>query len=141
VAQTGEGRARRVLMVRAAGGVVVREDGGAREVVVVHRPAYDDWTLPKGKARKGESDEDCAVREVQEETGLRCKRGRELASTSYLDSAGREKLVRYWLMRPADGTLRPSNEVDEARWISFDEADRLLTYEHDRVVLRSAVRS
>jgi 8-oxo-dGTP pyrophosphatase MutT (NUDIX family) len=128
-------------MVRAAGGVVVREDGGAREVVVVHRPAYDDWTLPKGKARKGESDEDCAVREVQEETGLRCERGRELASTSYLDSAGREKLVRYWLMRPADGTLRPSNEVDEARWISFDEADRLLTYEHDRVVLRSAVRS
>ena len=128
-------------MVRAAGGVVVREDGGAREVVVVHRPAYDDWTLPKGKARKGESDEDCAVREVQEETGLRCKRGRELASTSYLDSAGRKKLVRYWLMRPADGTLRPSNEVDEARWVSFDEADRLLTYEHDRVVLRSAMRT
>jgi 8-oxo-dGTP pyrophosphatase MutT (NUDIX family) len=128
-------------MVRAAGGVVVREDGGAREVVVVHRPAYDDWTLPKGKARKGESDEDCAVREVQEETGLRCKRGRELASTSYLDSAGREKRVRYWLMRPADGTLRPSNEVDEARWVSFEEADRLLTYEHDRVVLRSAART
>jgi 8-oxo-dGTP pyrophosphatase MutT (NUDIX family) len=128
-------------MVRAAGGVVVREGGGAREVVVVHRPAYDDWTLPKGKARKGESDEDCAVREVQEETGLRCKRGRELASTSYLDSAGREKRVRYWLMRPADGTLRPSNEVDEARWVSFDEADRLLTYEHDRVVLRSAMRT
>jgi 8-oxo-dGTP pyrophosphatase MutT (NUDIX family) len=128
-------------MVRAAGGVVVREGGGAREMVVVHRPAYDDWTLPKGKARKGESDEDCAVREVQEETGLRCKRGRELASTSYLDSAGREKRVRYWLMRPADGTLRPSNEVDEARWVSFDEADRLLTYEHDRVVLRSAMRA
>jgi 8-oxo-dGTP diphosphatase len=128
-------------MVRAAGGVVVREDGGTREVVIVHRPAYDDWTLPKGKARKGESDEDCAVREVQEETGLRCERGRELASTRYLDSAGREKLVRYWLMRPADGTLGPSNEVDQARWISFDEADRLLTYEHDRVVLRSAVRS
>ena len=128
-------------MVRAAGGIVVREGGGAREVVVVHRPAYDDWTLPKGKARKGESDEDCAVREVQEETGLRCKRGRELASTSYLDSAGREKRVRYWLMRPADGTLRPSNEVDEARWVSFDEADRLLTYEHDRVVLRSAMRT
>jgi 8-oxo-dGTP pyrophosphatase MutT (NUDIX family) len=128
-------------MVRAAGGIVVREGGGTREVVVVHRPAYDDWTLPKGKARKGESDEDCAVREVQEETGLRCKRRRELASTSYLDSAGREKLVRYWLMRPADGTLRPSNEVDDARWVSFDEADRLLTYEHDRVVLRSAMRT
>jgi 8-oxo-dGTP pyrophosphatase MutT (NUDIX family) len=128
-------------VIRAAGGVVVRKKDGSHDVVVVHRPAYDDWTLPKGKVREGESDEDCAVREVEEETGLRCKRGRELAGSSYLDSAGREKIVRYWLMRPADGTLRPSHEVDEARWVSFDEADRLLTYEHDRAVLRSAVRA
>jgi 8-oxo-dGTP diphosphatase len=128
-------------VIRAAGGVVVREAGGDPEVVVVHRPAYDDWTLPKGKVRKGESDEDCAVREVEEETGLQCKRGRELASTSYLDSSDREKLVRYWLMRPTGGTLRPSKEVDEARWVTYDEADRILTYEHDRVVLRSAARA
>ncbi len=123
--------------VRAAGGVVVRNEGGASEVVVVHRPKYDDWTLPKGKALPGESDEDCAVREVEEETGLRCERGPELASTSYRDSAGRPKIARYWLMRPVGGQLEASNEVDEARWLSLAEADRLLTHERDRDVLRS----
>ena len=116
----------------------MQEENGVREVVLVHRPAYDDWTLPKGKAHEGESDEDCAVREVEEETGLRCERGRELVSSSYRDSAAREKLVRYWLMRPTDGTLRPSREVDEARWFPYDEAERILSYERDRVVLRSA---
>ena len=125
-------------MIRAAGGVVVRDENGVREVVVVHRPAYDDWTLPKGKARKGESDEDCAVREVEEETGLRCMRDRELASTAYLDSRDREKVVRYWLMRPTSGTLSPTDEVDEARWVPWDEADDLLSYDRDRDVLRSA---
>jgi 8-oxo-dGTP diphosphatase len=125
-------------MIRAAGGVVVREENGVPEVVVVHRPAYDDWTLPKGKARKGESDEDCAVREVEEETGLRCTRGQELPSTRYLDSADREKVVRYWLMRPTGGTLRAAHEVDEARWVSFDEAERILSYARDRDLLRSA---
>jgi 8-oxo-dGTP diphosphatase len=126
-------------VIRAAGGVVVRDENGVREVVVVHRPAYDDWTLPKGKARKGESDEDCALREVEEETGLRCERGRELASTSYRDSRDRDKLVRYWLMRPTGGTLSPADEVDEARWVRWDEADGLLTYARDRDVLRSAL--
>ena len=107
----------------------MREENGVREVVLVHRPAYDDWTLPKGKARRGESDEDCALREVEEETGLRCERGRELATSSYLDAADREKLVRYWLMHPTNGTLRPTREVD---------AERILSHERDRVVLRSA---
>jgi 8-oxo-dGTP pyrophosphatase MutT (NUDIX family) len=118
--------------------VVVRDENGYPEVVVVHRPAYDDWTLPKGKAKKGESDEDCAVREVEEETGLRCTCSRELQSISYLDSAGREKVVRYWLMQPDGGELRPADEVDDARWVSCQEADRLLTYQRDRHVLRSA---
>jgi 8-oxo-dGTP pyrophosphatase MutT (NUDIX family) len=128
-------------VIRAAGGVVVRKRRGGHEVVLVHRPAYDDWTLPKGKARLDESDENCAVREVREETGLRCKRGRELAGLSYLDAEGREKTVRYWLMRPFEGTLQPSHEVDDARWVSFEEADRLLTYDRDRAVLRSAVHA
>ena len=128
-------------MIRAAGGVVVRDVNGVREVVVVHRPAYDDWTLPKGKARKGESDEDCALREVEEETGLRCERGRELAGSSYRDGADREKVVRYWLMRPADEALRPTGEVDEARWLPCNEAEQLLSYERDRVVLRSAAKA
>jgi 8-oxo-dGTP diphosphatase len=125
-------------VIRAAGGVVVRDVNGVLEVVVVHRPAYDDWTLPKGKAHRGESDEDCALREVEEETGLRCERGPELAGSSYRDAADREKVVRYWLMRPADETLRPTREVDEARWVPYDEAERILSYERDRVVLRSA---
>jgi 8-oxo-dGTP diphosphatase len=125
-------------VIRAAGGIVVRDENGVREVVVVHRPAYDDWTLPKGKARKGESDEDCAVREVEEETGLRCERGRELANSSYRDSRDRDKVVRYWLMRPTGGTLGAAGEVDEARWVRWEEAGDLLIYERDRAVLRSA---
>jgi 8-oxo-dGTP diphosphatase len=125
-------------VIRAAGGVVARTRNGAPEVVLVHRPAYDDWTLPKGKAKKGESDEDCAVREVEEETGLRCRPERELESVSYRDSSDREKVVRYWLMQPDGGELRAENEVDDARWVSPEEAERLLSYERDRAVLRSA---
>jgi 8-oxo-dGTP diphosphatase len=125
-------------MIRAAGGVIARERDGVAEVVVVHRPAYDDWTLPKGKAKKGESDEDCAVREVEEETGLRCTRGRELESVLYLDSTGRPKVVRYWLMQADGGELRPEREIDDVRWVSYGDAERLLSYERDRVVLRSA---
>ena len=124
-------------VVRAAGGVVVRDDLGALEVVVVHRPRYDDWSLPKGKALAGESDEACALREVEEETGLRCSLGAELASVSYRDSRDRPKAVRYWLMRPAGGRLDPSNEVDDARWVPFAEAEAMLTYARDREVLRS----
>jgi 8-oxo-dGTP diphosphatase len=127
-------------MIRAAGGVVVRDEGGVREVVLVHRPKYDDWTLPKGKAHPGESDEDCALREVEEETGLRCQLGPELESASYTASAGRPKVVRYWLMQPVGGSLDPAYEVDEARWVPFDDAEESLTYERDRKVLLSAAR-
>jgi 8-oxo-dGTP pyrophosphatase MutT (NUDIX family) len=124
-------------VVRAAGGVVVRDGPGAREVVVVHRPQYDDWTFPKGKALPGESDEACALREVEEETGLRCELEAELSSTSYRDSADRPKVVRYWLMRPVGGTFGAATEVDEARWLPLGGAIALLSYERDREVLRS----
>jgi 8-oxo-dGTP diphosphatase len=123
--------------VRAAGGVVVRDDLGTLEVVIVHRPRYDDWTLPKGKALAGESDEACALREVEEETGLRCSLGAELASVSYRDSRDRPKVARYWLMRPVGGRLSAANEVDDARWVPFAEAEALLTYSRDLEVLRS----
>ena len=103
--------------VRAAGGVVVRRQDGQDEVLVVHRPRYDDWTLPKGKLKGRESDEECALREVEEETGLRCRLGRELQSVSYVDRHGRKKFVRYWEMTPLEGTFAPSNEVDEVRWL------------------------
>src|SRR5205807_7477574 len=98
-------------LVRAAGGVVVQwRDDGKLEVLLVHRPAYNDWSLPKGKAHEGESDEDCALREVKEETGVRCELGPEVDSTSYVDGKGRPKLVRYWLMWPVAGIAQPYAE-------------------------------
>jgi 8-oxo-dGTP diphosphatase len=123
-----------VTIVRAAGGVVVR-DG---DVVLVHRPKYDDWTFPKGKAHEDESDEACAVREVAEETGLRCRLVDELPATDYIDSRGRPKHVRWWRMEPvADDGFSPNDEIDEVRWVAPDEASTLLTYERDRDLLAS----
>lgn len=104
-------------------------------VLLVHRPRYDDWTFPKGKAQDGESDESCALREVSEETGFDCRLGAELRSTSYRDSRGREKRVRYWVMNVAGGEFHPSAEVDEIRWCTKDDAARLLSYPRDRGVL------
>jgi 8-oxo-dGTP diphosphatase len=118
--------------VKASGGVVLR--GG--QVAVVHRPRYDDWSFPKGKLDAGESWEDAALREVEEEIGLRCRLGEELPPTSYRDPKGRAKVVRYWLMEPLDGEFLPSDEVDEVRWLAPAEADRLLSYGHDRELLR-----
>ena len=125
-------------MIRAAGGVVVRERDGGFLVLLVHRPRYGDWTFPKGKADAGESDEECARREVEEETGLRCELERELPSTSYVDGHGRAKRVRYWLMRPVGGELAFEHEVDEAIWLPPQEARRRLSYERDRAVLDAA---
>ena len=87
-------------VVRAAGGVVVRETGAGRRLLLVHRSKYDDWTFPKGKAEDGETDEACALREVQEETTLRCRLARPLPSTRYVDAKGRPKVVRWWVMEP-----------------------------------------
>jgi 8-oxo-dGTP pyrophosphatase MutT (NUDIX family) len=123
--------------VRAAGGVVIRSRDGAPEVLLVHRPKYDDWTFPKGKAAPGESDEDCAIREVEEETGLRCALTVELAGTSYSDSRGRPKRVRYWAMRAESGGFTSHAEVDEIRWLPLDEAAAALIYARDRDVLAS----
>ena len=122
-------------MIRAAGGVVVRAGADGPEVLVVHRPRYDDWTFPKGKAEPGETDEDCALREVEEETGLRCELVRELPSTSYVDARGRPKVVRYWLMRVVGGELAFLHEVDAAAWLSPGEAAERLTYDRDVPVL------
>ena len=121
--------------VEAAGGVVVR-DG---QVLLVHRPAYDDWTLPKGKLDRGESFEDAALREVQEETGMHCVLGRELPSVEY-EVRGRPKVVRYWLMEVESdgGGFTPNDEVDELCWAEPAEAFELLSYDRDREVLAAA---
>ena len=122
--------------MKASGGLVWRRAGGGIEVALVHRPRYDDWSFPKVKLDPGESWEEAALREVEEEIGLRCRLGHELPPTSYRDNKDRAKVVRYWMMEPLDGEFVPSHEVDEVRWLSPTEADRLLTYEHDRELLR-----
>jgi 8-oxo-dGTP diphosphatase len=116
-------------VVRAAGGVVVRDAA----VLLVHRPAYDDWSFPKGKLEAGETWEAAALREVEEETGLRCELGPELGRTHYAVSRG-PKEVRYFRMSCA-GEAQARNEVDEVRWVPVPEARGLLTHQRDRALL------
>lgn len=125
--------------MRAAGGVVWRRGDDGLEVVLVHRLVYLDWTLPKGKVEPGERDEETAVREVEEEAGVRCDLGPELPSTSYRDKAARPKVVRYWAMTVASGEVGPHHEIDDARWVGADEARRILTHAHDVGVLDALV--
>lgn len=123
--------------VDAAGGVVVRGEDPSAEVVVVHRPRYDDWSLPKGKLDEGETFEAAALREVEEETGLSCSlTGPELQTNAYVDHKGRDKVVRWWQMNPAGGDFEPNDEVDEIRWLPIAAAIELVDYDHDRVLLR-----
>jgi 8-oxo-dGTP diphosphatase len=118
--------------IRAAGGIVRRRG----EVLLVHRPKYGDWTFPKGKAKDGEPDDECALREVEEETGLRCRLGRELDSARYRALAG-PKVVRYWEMTPLGGEFTPTPEVDEIRWLPRERASSLLSYRRDVDILES----
>ena len=106
-------------------------------MLLVHRPKYDDWTFPKGKCLRGESDEECALREVEEETGMRCDLDRKVASARYHDSRGRPKIVRYWLMQPVGGSFSPTSEVDEMVWLPLDEAAERLSYGHDVEILEA----
>ena len=123
--------------VRAAGGVVWRPAGTGVEVVVVHRPRYDDWSLPKGKRDPGERDEDAARREVLEETGLVCELGEELVTSRYVDGRGRDKVVRYWAMTVVEGSFAPNDEVDAIRWLAPRDVFGVLSYERDHPVVRS----
>jgi 8-oxo-dGTP diphosphatase len=129
---------RSTTIVHAAGGVISRQRRSGRlEVLLIHRPHRRDWTFPKGKLESGETHEECALREVEEETGLRCALGLELPSTSHTDNKGRHKLVRYWMMYPTAGVAAPHNEVDAVQWVSLDQAARILTYPRDRELLAS----
>ncbi len=123
--------------VQAAGGVVWRRSGAGIEVLLVHRPRYDDWTLPKGKLDSGEDHTAAALREVEEETGLRASLGPELAESEYVDRRRRPKRVRWWAMTALGGTFVPGDEVDQVRWLPVADAAATLTYDRDRAVLRS----
>ena len=127
-------------IVRAGGGVVVRPGADGPEILLVHRPRYNDWSFPKGKRDGDETDEETACREVVEETGMAVVLGRELGEARYTDNRGRPKVVRYWLMGvdpdESGPGFTPNHEVDELRWCSVHDAGTLLTYEHDRTLLR-----
>lgn len=114
-----------------------RSGAGPALILVVHRPRYGDWSLPKGKADDGESDADCALREVWEETGFTCVLGPELPPTRYRDSKGRDKVVRYWAMEPVSGDFSPNSEIDKIRWLPVEDALPLLSYDHDRPVVEA----
>jgi len=124
--------------VRAAGGVVVRRGrDGPLELVVVHRPKYDDWTLPKGKLLPGEDEFHAAVRELEEETGLRCILGPEVGIVEYVAN-GSPKTARFWLAVAPEGDLAPTDEIDEARWVPVGDAAEVVSYDRDRQVVRRA---
>jgi 8-oxo-dGTP pyrophosphatase MutT (NUDIX family) len=145
-ANAGSERASGALkVVRAAGGAIWRRMPTGTEVVLIFRPRYQDWGLPKGKAHTLETDEAAALREVLEETGLQCRLGRPLPSTTYPDRDGRLKTVRYWAMtvEPRSGyrggPLKPgpegADEVASAQWVPMAEVRSRLTYARDVVVI------
>jgi 8-oxo-dGTP pyrophosphatase MutT (NUDIX family) len=125
-----------VTVIRAAGGVVCRVGpSDETEIAVIHRPAYDDWTLPKGKVEPEETPEDCALREVREETGFKCELVRPLGCTAYVDRRGRDKVACYWVMEVRSGRFRPGIEVDKLVWLPVDQAVKRLTYGRDKTLV------
>ena len=117
--------------VLASGGVVWRTTGDGIEVLLIHRDRYRDWTLPKGKLDKGESDLEAALREVREETGMICRPGVSIGTMRYGLSTGKIKRVHYWSMEAVGGTFKPNDEVDEIVWAKPAVAGRILSYERD----------
>ena len=121
------------IEVRAAGGVVTRTGDTGTEVLVVHRPAYDDWSLPKGKLEPGEDDATAAHREVLEETGIDAVVTGAVGSATYTDRRGRAKRVEYFAMTVRSSSPRAADdEVDIVEWWATDRAATDLTYPHDR---------
>ena len=129
-------------MIEAAGGGIARRTSNGRiEVLLVHRPAHGDWSLPKGKLHPGETALGCALREVREETGLLCSASDELPSVRYNDRKGRPKRVRYWAMHAYAGEFECNDEVDEIGWFRTERALRTLTYVRELIVVSTLVTS
>jgi 8-oxo-dGTP pyrophosphatase MutT (NUDIX family) len=117
-------------ITRAAGAVLWRHDGVGIEIAVIHRPRYDDWSFPKGKLKHGEHILLAALREVEEETGVRPRLGRRLPARTYL-KGGRSKRVDYWAATGGPGAFVPGDEVDRVEWLPVSYAEQRLTYAHD----------
>jgi 8-oxo-dGTP pyrophosphatase MutT (NUDIX family)/phosphohistidine phosphatase SixA len=117
-------------ITRAAGAVLWRHDGVGIEIAVIHRPRYDDWSFPKGKLKNGEHILLAALREVEEETGVRPRLGRRLPARTYL-KGGRSKRVDYWAATGDPGVFVPGDEVDRVEWLPVSYAEQRLTYAHD----------
>lgn len=120
--------------IEAAGGVVVRGKGADQTILVIHRPKYDDWSLPKGKLDPGEAAKEAALREVAEETGHQCRIIGKLQPVFY-EKKGAPKRVRYWLMKVEGGEFEPNEEVDAIEWWSPADAARSLSHQHDRELI------
>ncbi|TCJ30258.1 NUDIX hydrolase [Nocardioides jejuensis] len=133
-----------VAPVVAAGAVVLRRKDGVLEVLLVHRPKYDDWSFPKGKLDRSEHATVAAVREVAEETGLAVRLGRPLDDQLYVVQGGRSKVVHYWVARPLEGddvsAYVPNREIDQVAWVPVEDAAGRLSYSRDRATLKQAIK-
>lgn len=118
--------------IRVAGGVVVTFRAQRLHVLLVHRDAFNDWALPKGKVKRGETDSAAALREVAEETGLHVELGPVLGEMHYLDNKGKAKVVRYWAMLLTGGQFKANSEIDACEWRDIHTAAARLTRSGER---------
>ncbi|NND02335.1 MAG: NUDIX hydrolase [Acidimicrobiia bacterium] len=124
----------------AAGAAVYRMRRGRPEILLTHRPRYDDWSLPKGKLDRGEGFRECAEREVQEESGVTGVVEDFIGTVGYVTGAGNKKAVRYWLLQAKDEAFKPNREVDKIRWFPPKKAMAKATYSRDEAIITSAVQ-